>query len=120
MSDGGLRHDTKVANTRSCLNLRTGNGVRRGMCDAGWPEAYAGRQYCFRPYARGTTALTDDRQHGYFPLAYDSRNSDYSSDKMLPGSAHDFIVIFSMPKDANLKDFIKIIAGDTRALAGCT
>jgi hypothetical protein len=58
----------------------------------------------------GNTALTDDQQHAYSPLAYDSRNSNDDSDKMLPGSAHDFAVIFSVPKDTNFKDLIYSVA----------
>jgi len=54
----------------------------------------------------GNTVLTDDQEHGYVPLAYDSRNSRYASAKMLPGSAHDFVVIFSVPEDVRLKDLI--------------
>jgi hypothetical protein len=57
------------------------------------------------------TALTDDKEHGYGPLAYDSRNSDATVDKMLPGSAKEFAVIFSVPKGSTLKDLVYTISG---------
>lgn len=61
----------------------------------------------------GNTALTDDQEHGYLPLAYDSRNSGYGSARMLPGSAHDFVVIFSVPEGAHLKDLIYTIVSSS-------
>jgi hypothetical protein len=60
------------------------------------------REVYFDKDSSGNTALTDDQEHGYVPLAYDSRNSGYSSDKMPPGSLHDFVVLFSIPKDTGL------------------
>jgi len=54
----------------------------------------------------GNTSLTDDQSHGYSPVAYDTRNSDYSTTKMLPGSAHDFALVFSVPRDTRIKDLI--------------
>jgi hypothetical protein len=56
--------------------------------------------------AAGNTALTDDQGNGYVPLAYDSRNSDYSSNKIPSGTAHDFVVIFSIPTGTHMKDFV--------------
>lgn len=50
----------------------------------------------------GSTALTDSQQRGYVPLAYDSRNSDYSSNKIPAGTLHDFTIIFSVPEGAGL------------------
>jgi hypothetical protein len=72
------------------------------------------REVSFDENAAGNTALTDDHEHGYVPLAYDSRNSGYTSDKMPAGSAHDFVVIFSIPKGVNLKDLTYTV-GDTGA-----
>ena len=56
------------------------------------------------------TALTDDAEHSYPPLAYDSRNSDITGDMLLPGAAKDWAVVFSVPKDARLKDLIYTIS----------
>ncbi len=64
------------------------------------------QEVSFDENSAGNTALTDDQEHGYVPLAYDSRDSGYTSDKMPPGSAHDFRVIFSVPKGANLKGLV--------------
>lgn len=60
---------------------------------------------------REDTALTDDKEHGYGPLAYDTRNSEVTVDKMLPGSAKEFALIFSVPKGSVLKDLVYTISG---------
>jgi hypothetical protein len=66
----------------------------------------------FDKESAGNTALMDDQEHGYVPLAYDSRNSDYTSVKIPSGSEHDFVIIFSIPKGANLKDLIYTVGNN--------
>lgn len=69
------------------------------------------QEVSFDTYSSGNTALMDDQEHGYVPLAYDSRNSGYTSAKMPSGTTHDFVVIFSVPKGINLKDLIYTVGG---------
>jgi hypothetical protein len=69
------------------------------------------QEVSFDRTSTGNTALTDDQEHGYVPLAYDSRDSGYSSDKVPSGSVHDFVVIFSVPKGTNLKDLVYTVGG---------
>ena len=47
------------------------------------------------------TALTDDQGQSYAPLEFDVRSGDLAS-----GAAKNFVVVFSVPKDAHLKDLI--------------
>jgi hypothetical protein len=47
------------------------------------------------------TALTDDQGQSYAPIDFDSRDTN-----LVPGAAQSFAVIFSVPKDAHLKDMI--------------
>lgn len=68
------------------------------------------QEVAFDGSSAGNTALTDNQEHGYVPLAYDSRNSDYMSDKMPAGSAHEFVVIFSVPKGTDLKNLTYTVA----------
>jgi hypothetical protein len=69
------------------------------------------QEVSFDTHSSGNTALTDDQEHGYVPLAFDSRNSGYTSVKMPSGTTHDFVVIFSVPKGIHLKDLIYSIGG---------
>jgi hypothetical protein len=69
------------------------------------------QEVSFDTHSSRNTALMDDQEHGYVPLAYDSRNSGYTSAKMPSGTTHDFVVIFSVPKGINLKDLIYSIGG---------
>lgn len=78
----------------------------------------ATRDVSFDTYRAGNTALTDDEEHAYFPLAYDSRNSDHSSARVLPGSAHDFAVIFSVPEGARLNDLIYTVLSSSADFGG--
>lgn len=62
----------------------------------------------------GHTALTDDQEHSYAPIAYDAHNETgpYGGPKMLPGSASEFAIIFSVPIGTNPKDILfTIISG---------
>lgn len=68
------------------------------------------QEVAFDSSSAGNTALTDHQEHGYVPLAYDSRNSDYLSDKMPAGSAHEFVVIFSVPKGTALQNLTYTVA----------
>jgi len=56
----------------------------------------------------GHTALTDDKEHGYPPLSYDVHNETgaYGGPRLLPGSATEFAIIFSVPKGSNLQSVI--------------
>ena len=44
----------------------------------------------------GNTSLTDHSQHAYGPSVFDSRNSDYSTNKMLAGTTQEFAIVFSV------------------------
>ncbi len=85
---------TEVGDVLIVVKCRLKNGTQETQ------EVY------FDKDSTGDTSLTDDQSHDYVPLAYDSRNSSYTSAMMLPGSEHDFVVIFSVPKGAVLKDLI--------------
>lgn len=53
------------------------------------------------------TALTDDQGQSYPPLKFDKRGGDNDSGgTMLPGSASNFAVLFSVPKGTQLKDLV--------------
>jgi hypothetical protein len=55
----------------------------------------------------GNTSITDMDEHAY-PMRYlDAR--DHTAQELLPGSACDFVMVFSVPKDTVLKDFIYTI-----------
>ncbi|BCM92189.1 hypothetical protein IAD21_04068 [Abditibacteriota bacterium] len=55
----------------------------------------------------GNTALADFAGTSHAPIGYDSRIvSDFSASSMLPGSQNEFVVVFSVPKDAQLKDIV--------------
>jgi hypothetical protein len=62
----------------------------------------------------GNTALMDDQERGYVPLAYDTRNSGYTSAKIPPGTTLDFVVLFSVPKGANLTALTYSVKGTDR------
>lgn len=59
----------------------------------------------------GNTALRDDTGRGYVPLAYDSRNSEYSSNKLPSGTLHDFVIVFSVPKGTRMKSLVYTVNG---------
>lgn len=59
----------------------------------------------------GDTSVTDQRQHGYHVADYDARSSDTITDKMLPGSAKEFAMIFRVPAGTELKDLIYSVGG---------
>jgi hypothetical protein len=63
------------------------------------------QEVSFDTYSAGNTAVTDDQRHGFVPLAYDSRSPN-SATKMLPGAAHEFALIFSVPSGTTVKDLI--------------
>jgi hypothetical protein len=63
------------------------------------------QEVSFDTYSAGNTAITDDLRHGFVPVAYDSR-SPYSATKMLPGAAHEFALVFSVPSGTTVKDLI--------------
>lgn len=60
----------------------------------------------FDKSSAGNTSLTDDQAHGYTPAAFDSRNDNNSTSKMLPGAAHEFSLVFSVPAQTNIRDLI--------------
>lgn len=59
----------------------------------------------------GNTALRDDAGRGYVPVAFDSRNSEYSSNKIPAGTIHDFVIVFSVPKGARMKSLVYTVNG---------
>jgi hypothetical protein len=65
--------------------------------------------YFDRSYA-ANTAIIDDESHGYPPVTYDSRNSEYSSSRMLPGTVHEFALVFSVPADTRLSELVYSVA----------
>jgi len=68
----------------------------------------------FDKNSSGNTSLTDDQSHSYSPSAFDSRNDNYSTSRMLPGSAHEFSLIFSVPANTKFRDLIYTVdASDT-------
>ncbi len=55
----------------------------------------------------GNTALADIQANSFPPMRYDSRiASNFSGSSMLPGSQNEFVVVFSVPKNAQLKDLV--------------
>ena len=72
------------------------------------------REMVFTQRKCGNTALADDQEHSYAPIAYDAHNETgpYGGPKMLPGSAAEFAVIFSAPKGTQPKDIIFTIISD--------
>lgn len=65
--------------------------------------------YFDRFYA-ANTAVIDDASRGYPPLSYDSRNSEYASSRMLPGTMHEFALVFSVPADTRLSELVYSVA----------
>lgn len=72
------------------------------------------REMVFTQRTCGKTALADDQAHSYAPMAYDAHNETgpYGGPKMLPGSAAEFAVIFSVPKGTQPKDILFTIISD--------
>ena len=66
----------------------------------------ATREVYFDKSYSGNTALTDHEEHAYIPAAIDSRNSSYTTNRMLPGAAHEFSLVFSVPNDTKMKDLV--------------
>ncbi len=64
------------------------------------------------------TALADDQAHSYLTYAVDAHNETgaFGGPKMLPGSASEFAVIFSVPKGTVPKDVIFTILSGKDAL----
>lgn len=62
----------------------------------------------------GNTALTDDKSHGYAPIAYDVRNETgaYGGPRLLPGAASEFAIIFSVPKGTTPQSVIVTITSN--------
>ncbi len=61
--------------------------------------------------ASGNTAVVDDQEHGYVPLAYDARNSGYGSAKIPPATTMDFAILFSVPAGAKLTHLTYSVGG---------
>ena len=62
----------------------------------------------------GNTSLTDSQEHSYAPMDFDAHDETgpYGGPKMLPGSAAEFSVIFSVPIGTMPKDLVfTIISG---------
>jgi len=72
------------------------------------------REMVFTQRKCGNTALADTQEHSYAPMAYDAHNETgpYGGPKMLPGSAAEFAVIFSVPKGTQPKDILFAIISD--------
>ena len=66
------------------------------------------QEMIFTVHSDGHSALTDDQEHSFQPMAFDAHNENgpYGGPTLLPGAAGEFAVIFSAPSDINLKDFI--------------
>jgi hypothetical protein len=65
-------------------------------------------------HSSGNTAFADQQEHSFAPIGFDAHNETgpYGGPKMLPGSASEFAVIFSAPKNTAAKDVIlSIISG---------
>lgn len=100
--DGAMVTPRNAGETLFVLSCR----IKNGMKDSA--------EMVFTQRTCGHTALTDDQEHSYAPYAYDAHNETgpYGGPKMLPGSAAEFAVIFSVPKGTNPKDVIFTIISD--------
>ncbi|MCA1597311.1 MAG: DUF4352 domain-containing protein [Chloroflexi bacterium] len=52
------------------------------------------------------TAITDKNGQSYAPVGFDLRGGPNQSGQMLPGAKEEFPILFSVPKDAEVRDLI--------------
>lgn len=81
------------------------------------------QEMIFTVHSDGVTSLTDDQEHAYAPIAFDARNENgpYGGPTLLPGSAGEFAVIFSVPQGTVPKNFIfSILASPANTDKGTT
>ena len=58
------------------------------------------------PFGGDLTALTDEGEHAYKCFTGGAMDASDRGPKLLPGSAYDFALTFSIPKSAALKDLV--------------
>lgn len=91
-NDNTLR--PKPGNSLVMIQCRLKNGVKQN-------------QSLWRYNNDTHTALTDDQGQSYPPIAYDiPSGGSFGSKDLLPGSAIDFAVLFTVPPGTHLKDLV--------------